>query len=174
MELTVQKMSRRDAENIALWVYEPPYDIYNMSGSQEIINELLDGSSISMLDGADALIGFFCFGTSARIPAGLQSGAYQRRDAMDVGLGLRPDLCSRGHGLSFLELGLRYAAEQFHTDIFRLTVASFNQRAIRVYEQAGFQVIHTFSRDAGGRETEFIVMLRGCMEYKPWRAKQMV
>lgn len=174
MAWTVQKMSRRDAEKIAQWVYEPPYDIYNMNGSRESINELLDGSSISVLDENGGLTGFFCFGTSARIPAGLQAGAYQRRDALDIGLGLHPERCSQGHGVSFLEIGLRYAAEQFHTDTFRLTVAAFNQRAIRVYEHAGFQIIHQFSRALSSQETEYIVMLRGCMDYKPWKAKQMV
>ena len=69
---------------------------------------------------------------------------------LDYGLGLRPDLTGRGLGLEFFLSGLEFAREQYEPRRVFLHVAEFNQRAIRVYERAGFVVVsrhvRTFER----------------------------
>jgi hypothetical protein len=48
--------------------------------------------------------------------------------AVDVGLGLRPDLTGRALGLGFMLAGLEFARRRFAPDGFRLSVAAFNER----------------------------------------------
>ena len=57
---------------------------------------------------------------------------------MEIGLGLRPDLTGRGLGLDFFRAGVEFARERFRPALIVLNVAAFNERAIAVYERAGF------------------------------------
>jgi RimJ/RimL family protein N-acetyltransferase len=62
-------------------------------------------------------------------------------DVTEVGIGLRPDLKGRGRGQSFLLAQLDYAAGQWQPTTFRLFVAAWNERAIRLYERLGFREV---------------------------------
>ena len=95
----------------------------------------------------------------------LPRGVTVRRDAglygeplLDVGLGLRPDLTGRGLGLGFVAAVLALGRERFGPVGFRLSVAVFNERAIRVYERAGFVRGETFLSPVGGVATAFLLM----------------
>lgn len=144
-------MTQDEAEAIADWHYDPPYDFYDAGADHRDLAELLDPALrgnryFSARDAAGALIGFFGFG--------------QRGDVVGVGVGLRPDLTGRGLGQSFLDAGLEYAREQFGPRRFRLSVASFNERAIKVYERAGFIVTRTFVHETNGDSFPFVEMER--------------
>ena len=148
------------AQAISLWSYPPPYDIYDARGTQEAIEEYLGGSYYAALDGAEELSGFSCFGTSAQVPAEHDCGAYDRPGLLDLGLGLRPDLCGRGLGLAFLHSAMAFGKDRFGPEGYRLTVAAFNARAMRVYRRAGFVSIARFVRRSGEADREFVVMSR--------------
>jgi len=108
----------------------------------------------SVYDDRGELAGYFCFGEDARVQAGRRLGLYEREPALDVGLGMRPDLTGRGFGAEFVRAGLRFARENLSPTAFRLTVAASNQRAVRVYERVGFETVEAFGASApdGGRE----------------------
>jgi [ribosomal protein S18]-alanine N-acetyltransferase len=57
--------------------------------------------------------------------------------------------------------GLRFALEVYSPPAFRLTVAAFNRRAIRVYERAGFETVETFGAPTLGAEKEWLLMRCG-------------
>ena len=57
-----------------------------------------------------------------------------------VGIGVAPDLCSRGYGRQMLTLAAREAAERWPGLPLYLEVRSWNRRAVRCYEAAGFRV----------------------------------
>jgi ribosomal-protein-alanine N-acetyltransferase len=57
--------------------------------------------------------------------------------------------------------GLRFARETYSPPAFRLTVAAFNHRAIRVYERAGFETVVTFGAPTLGGEKEWVLMRCG-------------
>ncbi len=156
---TVSPMTEADAAVIAAWAYPPPYDIYSMDASSGCMEELADGSYYAVRDGKGTLAGFYCFGASARVPAGDKLHAYDESGLMDIGLGMAPSLCGKGFGQSFLNGGLAFGREALSASAFRLTVAAFNKRAIRVYEKAGFLKTGSFLRTAEKGSMEFIVMV---------------
>ncbi len=84
------------------------------------------------------ILGHVSYGPDGQIPAA--GGCAYPEDALDVGLGLRPDLCGRGLGAAYVAMCLRFGQERYGARRFRLTVAGFNQRAIKVYQRAGFSI----------------------------------
>ena len=64
----VGPLSEAYAREIACWQAPGAYAIYSLQPSEELLAELLDGSYYACLDGAGTLMGYFCFGQSARIP----------------------------------------------------------------------------------------------------------
>ena len=154
-------MSDKAARKVAAWRYEPPYDFYDVANDPEDLQELLDPEKrrnyfAAYSDAEDGPMGFFCFGAEARVPG----GDYGDGEDLDVGLGLRPDLTGKGLGLPFLLAGHEFARDRFAPGGFRLSVATFNGRAIRVYERAGFRRASVFTRTGTGGEQPFLVMRR--------------
>jgi [ribosomal protein S18]-alanine N-acetyltransferase len=125
---------------------------------------MLDGSHYVATDERGTLVGFFCFGAPAQVPGGHLCGLYAA-DAVDIGLGMRPDLTGRGLGREFLTAGLDFARRRFAPASFRLAVATFNQRAIHLYEKVGFQSVATFVSLTKSGEAVFLLMT-----LQVWRA----
>lgn len=146
MPFTFTFMSEKDARAIQTWQYEEPYTIYSYTPSEEGLAELLEPRSphYAVRDEQGELIGFFCYGTSAQVWENTVPALYGEDRTIDIGLGLRPDLTGKGLGLVFVEAGLAFAREQFAPRHFRLFVLSFNKRAMRVYQRAGFTRIREF------------------------------
>jgi len=155
-------MTESVARDILGWRYDAPYAFYNADPAtiDDDLLELLGGSYWSAHDASGRLVGFFTAGPSAQVPGGHLHGVYTQ-DALDVGLGMRPDLTGRGAGLQFVLAGLEFLREERTPVAFRLAVAVENVRAIRVYERAGFVRVTAFSSPvSGGGNREFLLMLR--------------
>lgn len=166
MRFQFASVSEADARAILAWRYDEPYAVYNMADDFESIKrglaEMLDRRSpyYSVRDERDELLGFFCFGTAAQVGDTSTPGLYGEDQVMDVGLGMRPDLTGQGLGLSFVNAGLSFAREHFHPRGFRLFVLTFNERATRVYERAGFARIRVFTQQNMHGELTFLEMRR--------------
>jgi [ribosomal protein S18]-alanine N-acetyltransferase len=161
LRFTLKPITRDDARAISGWRYAEPYSIYD--GAPTSVETLLQPrfSYHSVYDEHGDLVGYFCFGEDAQVAAGRRLGLYEIEPALDVGLGMRPDLTGRGLGEEFLRAGLRFARETYAPPAFRLTVATFNRRAIRVYERAGFENVETFGADPQSAEKEWLLMRCG-------------
>jgi RimJ/RimL family protein N-acetyltransferase len=163
MLFTFALMSESDARTIQVWRYEEPYTIYNATTSEESLAQMLEPRSphYAVRNEWEELIGFFCYGTSARVWENAQPALYDEDRTIDIGLGLRPDLTGRGQGLAFVEAGLTFARERFVPSRFRLFVLSFNERARRVYERAGFARVRVFAQfNPVHGELQFVEMQR--------------
>ncbi|MCD4711734.1 MAG: GNAT family N-acetyltransferase [Clostridiales bacterium] len=158
MHFTIKEMNENHAKEISTWTYKEPYNIYDGDDSEEFTKELMDGSYFSVVDENSDLIGYYCYGESAQVPAGKLCGVYAQ-ELLDVGLGMRPDLCGKGNGYDFFVNGLKFAQSKYSSKKFRLTVAAFNERAIKLYEKIGFVKTDTFVRAHSEEDSTFQVMV---------------
>ncbi|WP_442599601.1 GNAT family N-acetyltransferase [Neobacillus sp. D3-1R] len=154
MSLFTKDMNEVYAKEILTWKYEAPFDFYNIDFSDEALEELLNNNYFAIVNDTNQLIGFFCFGKAAQVPIGERYGAYTE-DMVDFGLGMKPDLTGQGKGFEFLTFILDSIRETEKKPL-RLTVASFNKRAIKLYEKLGFVKEMTFLL----KETEFDTMIQ--------------
>lgn len=140
MQFRFLPMEEADARAIIAWRYDGPYAIYNWEGEDDP-SEMLDRRSphYAVRDEHGELVGFFAYGSSAYVWDGGEPHLYSEENTITIGLGMRPDLTGKGLGLAFTLAGLDFAREHFRPDYFRLYVLAFNERAIRVYERAGFE-----------------------------------
>ena len=138
MDWNFTPMTAEAAQAIALWQYEPPYDFYNW--------EEEDGPDGPLVPGA-----FVCLEESPYTPGFL-----------DIGLGLWPDLCGKGLGAGFVLAGLAFGRREYGAERFRLSVAAFNRRAIKIYEKCGFAVSQVVTNAAykDPKFNRFLIMTR--------------
>ena len=143
-------MTREDAEAVAAWHYEPPYDFYDFAADPEDLNEILDPArwveQYHAVDLHGELAGFFSF--------------TRHDDLLEIGLGLRPDLTGKSLGGAFVDVGLDYARAAFRPRELFLDVATFNIRAKKVYERAGFSPSHVWVQESAQGRVEFLRMKR--------------
>jgi RimJ/RimL family protein N-acetyltransferase len=141
MTITIDQASLETLAAIEAWRYEPPYDFYD--GDEEPV--LNPERFFEARDDDGILVGFYYF--------------EQKGDALEYGLGMRPDLTGRGLGLAFFRVGLEFGRERFAPKRIVLNVAAFNDRARIVYERAGFRVTGSHIRSfARWGDVEFIEM----------------
>ncbi len=141
MEIRIKEASQETHRLLATWRYPPPFDFYD--GDVEPV--LNPERFFEARDERGDLIGFYYF--------------EPKPPDLDYGLGLRPDLTGQGLGREFFDAGLAFARERYQPRRVFLHVASFNERARRVYERAGFRVVsqHVRAFERFG-EVEFVTM----------------
>ena len=124
------------ASEVAAWHYEPPYDFYDLASDP--------ADAATMCDPARAAHHRAVLGASGDLEAFWYFDWHP--EVVEVGIGLRPDLTGRGLGESFLRAQLDYATGEWRPTTFRLFVAAWNERAIRLYERLGFREVRRETR----------------------------
>jgi len=149
MSYTYLPLTQSQAEEIAYeWTYEGDFAFYDMPNDQDDLAEFLDPDQrtehyYAVMDETQ-LIGFFVF----------EPG----QNSLELALGMRPDLTGQGNGVAFLESGLAFAIEKYQPHHIELAVATFNERAIRLYAKSGFEPIERFQQETNGGSYEFVKM----------------
>jgi ribosomal-protein-alanine N-acetyltransferase len=151
MRFRFRPMTEPDARAIAAWRYAAPYSFYDFASDPDDLAELLDPAGwgetyFAVTDEFGDLVGYWQVRTQG--------------ETAEIGLGLRPDLTGRGLGLSFVQAGLAFTVARWPIKQVSLAVAAFNERAIRVYEHAGFQPTGHFWQATNGGRHEFIRMIQ--------------
>jgi ribosomal-protein-alanine N-acetyltransferase len=151
----VEPLTLELAVEVCTWRYPAPYDCYDMTGSDAL--ELADpeGGFYGVLDGSD-LVAFRSFGVDGQVP-----GWDYDDSALDTGGGLKPSLVGRGWGRDVVAAGLAFGRARFAPPAFRVTVASFNARALRTVESLGFVRTGRFNATRDGRPFEVLVRPEG-------------
>jgi ribosomal-protein-alanine N-acetyltransferase len=157
MPFTFRPMNEADARATLDWRYDAPYDLYNVAPAdfEKEMQLLLDprNAYYTMADEHGDLVAHCCFGPDGQVSGGNYSAA-----ALDIGLGVRPDLTGQGYGLTYVNAVLDFARHTFPPTAFRVTVAEFNKRALRVWQKAGFRPAQTFGRS--GDDLPFVILTR--------------
>ena len=145
-----QKLSQKNALIIAdNWKYDGEYAFYDMTADPEDYEEFVDEKLRNENDHFEAimdddLVGFFC--------------VVRDNSEIEIGLGLRPDLCGKGIGKDFVYQIVKYIETHYTYSKLIMKVASFNQRAIKVYRQCGFKVCGSIEQHSNGGVYSFTVM----------------
>ena len=149
--MKVEDWNEAHTSEVETWHYEPPWDFYDLVSDPGDAAELHDPAHFdeyrAVLDDNGRLDAFWYF--------------HRDGDVVEIGIGLRPDLTGRGRGEPFLRRQLEYAAQRWQPRSFRLFVAAWNERAIRLYQRLGFAEVARETRqfELVG-EHEFIKMER--------------
>ncbi len=133
------------------WKYDGIFSFYDMTADEEDLEEFLTEdrwgkNEFAVLNEENQLVGFYSY--------------YFEDEIIWIGFGLKPELTSKGLGASFVNSGIDFAVEEFHykKDYVMLAVASFNQRAIRLYEKIGFKYVDNYIQRTNGDDFKFIRM----------------
>ena len=129
--MRVEEWNEMYSSEVEAWHYESPYDFYDLASDPE---DLASNRDPTRHGHRRAVVG-----EDGRLDAFWYFDWHD--DVTEVGIGLRPDLTSRGRGESFLRAQLDYASTHWQPATFRLFVASWNERAIRLYERLGFREV---------------------------------
>jgi len=147
----IAPLTREHAEDICTWCYDAPYDVYDMVGATP--EELLDPEvGYHAVLAEDRLIGFRSFGPDGQVP-----GWEYDDSALDTGGGLRPELTGQGLGRAVISAGLAFGRARFAPVAFRVTVASFNARALHSVASLGFERVGSFKAIRDARDFNVLV-----------------
>lgn len=122
----------RDALAASSWRYPDEYAMYNLALAPLLVATTLRGPLAAL-----AGVAYYAVTTDTDSLVGVFS-LIRRGGDVEIGVGLRPDLNGRGLGLTYVCAGLEVARQRYRPQTFSLHVATFNRRAITVYERAGF------------------------------------
>ncbi|MCA9916078.1 MAG: GNAT family N-acetyltransferase [Anaerolineae bacterium] len=149
-------MHAAEAREMLSWRYDPPYEMYTIEPEDieaEVAYQTNPANHYFSIRHDDELVGHCVFHAEARVPGGDYS-----EDALDVGIGMRPDWTGQGRGAAITAAVLAFAQERYQPQQFRATVAAWNERAQRVCIQNGFQVESRFAHPETGMA--FVILLR--------------
>jgi len=152
MKYIFAPMNEKYANDIVSnWRYDDVYSFYDMAVDEDDLRIFMDTKNWhsiirAVLSDNDELVGWASF--------------YTENDEFWLSLGLRPDLTGQGLGLEFVSECVRYAVSHYKpiNDIIKLAVALFNQRAIKIYQRAGFIETKRTIRDTHIGRVDFIEM----------------
>ena len=156
MNIIIKPLDTESAREVVLWRYTAPYDMYNLrpenleSEIEYFINP--DNHYYAIFNPNRTLIGFCCFFHEGQVPGGDYS-----QDALDVGMGIRPDLTGGGNGTDIARAVMDFAIEQYRPLRLRATIAAWNERAQKVCLNNGFEIVDRFTHPRTYRE--FVVLL---------------
>ncbi|MGT2784067.1 GNAT family N-acetyltransferase [Streptococcus merionis] len=142
-------LGQTEAEEIANdWLYEPPYDFYNLTNDPEDYEELLnpskrEGHYFQVLRNG-AFLGF--------------CGFFPQGHTIELGLGMNPNYTGQGLGESFYCAIETYIREHYECQTITLSVACFNKRAQTLYQNQGFIFGENYQQKTNGGVYEFVKM----------------
>ena len=121
-------MTLAEAAAIAEWEYPEDYALYKAPDFSRLSPQQLTHYLSFCLQGQ--LIGFV--------------NLLEESDAIFFGIGVHPQACSQGLGTAITREAIAIAKQRWPKKSLYLEVRTWNQRAIRCYEKAGFTMTKTF------------------------------
>ena len=147
----VRDISDQVAREIVGWKYENEYAVYNMPAWEEceklnwaiVSNERRQNQYYAVYKSGE-LLGFFHI--------------MERDELVELGVGIKPELCGQHNGGMLMELALAKIEERYSSVMVQLKVRPFNTRAIKCYESVGFNTIGSYYEDTFVVPGEMLIM----------------
>ena len=148
--LTHHAMTEDEKYVIADWRYTGDYALYNTRPYEEDRKKGVGFAHPGFIGFSfyerDALIGFTCL--------------YEEDREIMIGIGVAPEYCGRGYGREMLETTCGLSETMFPGKPLYLEVRTWNARAVRCYEKAGFVIDgEPFTQRTGLGEGTFYRMM---------------
>lgn len=153
------------SEMIVHWKYDGEYSIYDYANEREhLLDETIWGNGLfAVLDEHDQLIGEVTIEFFKDEENYIDNKIIEENPdypaKMGIGFGLKPALTGQGVGEEFVRDCVDFAIRYYrYSGPIMLGVASFNQRAKKIYERVGFQVVKIIRCEINDEEFEVIRM----------------
>lgn len=131
-ELTVRYLQEEDKKQICRWKYEGQYAVYDLPPYEEMRSGKLGFANPSR---EQNYLAFF----EKEMLVGFVNILEEDREVF-IGIGVNPELCGRGYGRRILQHAYRISKERYPDKPLYLEVRTWNKRAVRCYQSAGFQI----------------------------------
>ena len=152
MDLRLENLTETRAKQICSWKYSDEYSIYNYPEWDKILNERW-GITVeeerknefnAIVDDYNNLCGYIRL--------------LDKNEHVLIGVGLDPSLCGQGLGNIIMEIVKQQCKKKYASKKIILEVRSFNERAIKCYKKAGFNIVDIYKKDSPIGSGEFIKM----------------
>ena len=159
MQFQFHPLTRTEATSLISWRYDRPLDIYNIEVEPDGLQNTVDfffepaNSYFAISSDLHEFTAFCCFGADGQVPGGDYS-----LNALDIGLGIRPELTGQGLGARIARATIGYARQSNSPQRLRVTIAAFNKRALKVWQNLLFVPGQRFRNQNGGNE--YLIFMR--------------
>lgn len=131
-KLVFENLSDDDKRQICSWKYDGEYAIYNLPSYEEMqlhqtgfMNPKYAKNYYAFRD-ESVLVGFV--------------NILEEETEVFIGIGVNPDLCGQHYGQRMLLIAYEISKELYHNKPLYLEVRTWNTRAVKCYEKAGFRI----------------------------------
>lgn len=131
-KLMYRLLTEEDKRKICAWKYDGAYEMYNLPSYEEMrtqrvgfMNPKSEKNYIAFLDGG-VLVGFV--------------NILEEETEVFIGIGVNPDLCGKHYGRRMLMRAYEISKERYPNKPLYLEVRTWNTRAVKCYERAGFKI----------------------------------
>ncbi|OUN20959.1 GNAT family N-acetyltransferase [Pseudoflavonifractor sp. An85] len=131
-QLIYRNLTDDDKHQICAWKYKGEYGIYNLPPYEEMKAQqigFMDPKSeqnyLAFADG-DTLVGFV--------------NILEEATEVFIGIGVNPELCNQHYGREMLALAYGISKSRYPDKPLYLEVRTWNTRAVKCYQRAGFQI----------------------------------
>lgn len=156
MRYHFKAMTADDARDMLRWRYEGEYSLYNITPAdyeQEVAFLCDPLNQYFAIYQNDTFIGHVVFGAEGRV-----AGGDYRADALDIGIGMRPDTTGQGKGTQIIKAVLDFARVHYQPKNFRATIIAWNKRSQKATTNNGFKESSRFKKT--GTRQAFIIFTR--------------
>lgn len=139
------------AKEICTWKYEGEYSVYNFSDWEEVVR---NGWGLAVKEEREnEFIGI------SKDDELIAFGRIHLENGVSIlGVGLKPVLCGHGYGKDIMKVLIDESKVRYPGARIGLEVRPFNERAIRCYEAAGFEIKYKHIRSTDTGDAEFYYM----------------
>ena len=144
------------AHEIVGWKYEGDWAVYNMPTWEEC-----EAAGLSIASAEKRHNRYYAVRKSGELLGFFR--IMERNELVELGVGIKPELCGQHHGGMLLALAMAKIEEKYGNVTVQLKVRPFNTRAVKCYGKAGFKTVGTCYEDRSAVPGEMLIMQKNTL-----------